>query len=103
MNRRKTIGADPAQALRAIALRYPEVQEGIACKGTALESTSYQVRKKAFLFVSGAREPCTIRLKLTGSLEEVSGLAKKEPGRYRSGAHSSRSIAPRKLVETLPA
>lgn len=32
-------------------MKLPDVEVGVACKGTALESTTYNVRKKAFLFV----------------------------------------------------
>ena len=37
--------------LRSTALKLPDVTLGIACKGTALESTTYNANKKAFLFV----------------------------------------------------
>jgi hypothetical protein len=37
--------------LRSLALKLPDVEFGIACKGTALESTTYNANKKAFLFV----------------------------------------------------
>ena len=36
-------------------MKLPEVELGIACKGTALESTTYNSNKKAFLFV-GAKD-----------------------------------------------
>jgi hypothetical protein len=41
--------------LRSVALKLPDVTLGIACKGTALESTTYNSNKKAFLFV-GAKD-----------------------------------------------
>ena len=49
--------------LRAIAMRLPDVEPGVACKGTALESITYQVRNKAFLFVgrSGSDHHSLIR------------------------------------------
>lgn len=71
------------EALRKIALRFPEVEEGIACKGTALECTTFKARKKAFLFISVANA----RVKLQESLAEAAKLAAKEPGRYKVGAH----------------
>jgi hypothetical protein len=39
------------KAIDQIARRLPDVVLGIACKGTALESTTYNTNKKAFLFV----------------------------------------------------
>src|SRR5262245_32407399 len=71
------------QALRTIALRYPETEEGVACKGTAIECTTFKAGNKAFLFV-GAKE---IRLKLQASLAEANKLAAKDPDRYKTGAH----------------
>src|SRR5215470_18046212 len=63
--------ADLASVLRSIATRLPDVEQGIACKGTALESVTYQVRKKAFLFVG----PKAARLKLDQSLGDARKLA----------------------------
>src|SRR5262245_42765046 len=71
------------QDLRAIALRYPETEEGVACKGTSIECTTFKAANKAFLFV-GAKE---IRLKLQASLAEANKLAAKDPDRYKAGAH----------------
>jgi hypothetical protein len=55
--------------LRYAALSHDDVQETIACKGTAVESAAFRVKKKAFLFLSDAH----IRLKLDASI----GKAKK--------------------------
>jgi len=41
--------------LRSAATKLPDVVTGIACEGTALESTTYNVDGKAFLFV-GAKD-----------------------------------------------
>ena len=38
--------------LPSIALRLPDVERGVACAGTALESATFSTRGKAFLFVS---------------------------------------------------
>lgn len=70
------------KALRAIALKYPACEEGIACKGTALECATFKVGGKAFLFLGRA----DIRLKLGESLPEAAKLAKKEPERFNAGA-----------------
>ena len=53
--------------LGRIALALPEVEQGIACAGTPLESRTYQTRKKAFLFVAKRQA----RLKLDASAEEA--------------------------------
>ena len=70
-------------ALRTLALKYPDCEEGIACKGTAIECTTFKVKGKAFLFVSRAE----IRLKLGDSIDEATKLAAKEPPRYVVGAN----------------
>ena len=53
-----------------IALALPEVEQGIACAGTALESRTYQVKKKSFLFISKDQA----RLKLHASASEARKL-----------------------------
>jgi len=73
---------DNVGALRKIAAKYPGVEETIACKGTAVESSAFKAGKKTFLFVRAA----DARLKLEKSLPEAASLAKKEPGRYEAGA-----------------
>jgi hypothetical protein len=69
-------------ALKKIALRHPDVEEAIACKGTALESAAYKTKKKSFLFVN-ARQA---RLKLDASLGEAKKIAKQKPGSCEVGA-----------------
>lgn len=56
--------------LRSIALALPDVEQGIACAGTALESRTYSVKGKSFLFVS---KDC-FRLKLDASAAEARKL-----------------------------
>jgi hypothetical protein len=68
--------------LKSIALRHPDVEEAIACKGTALESVAYKTKKKSFLFV-GAKQA---RLKLDASLGEAQKIAKQTPGSCEVGA-----------------
>ena len=70
------------KALRQMALRFPETEEGIACEGTAVEKRTIKVRKKAFLFL-GATDAM---LKLRDSLPEASRLAREEPLRCKAGA-----------------
>ncbi len=82
MTRQKNADSRLAQALRKIALQYPETEEGIACKGTALECSAFKARNKTFLFMSTAE----VRVKLGDSLTEAAKLASKEPGRYEVGS-----------------
>jgi ElaB/YqjD/DUF883 family membrane-anchored ribosome-binding protein len=77
------------QSLRKFALALPETEEGIACKGTAIECATVMVRNKAFLFL-GKME---IRFKLDDSLAEAAKLAAKEPDVYKVGAKGWTSIA----------
>jgi hypothetical protein len=69
--------------LRTLALAYPEVGEGVACEGTALEKSTFKARNKAFLFLGTA----DMMVKLGDSLAEAVGLASEEPDRYKVGAH----------------
>jgi hypothetical protein len=56
--------------LDTAARALPDADEGLACIGTALESRTYLVNKKAFLFV-GKKEA---RLKLETSIDEATRL-----------------------------
>ena len=56
--------------LAKIALALPDVEQGIACAGTALESRTYRTGKSAFLFVSAK----DARLKLEASAAEAREL-----------------------------
>lgn len=58
------------KALATIALALPDVTQGVACAGTALESRTYCVGGKAFLFVSGK----DARLKLADSAADATAL-----------------------------
>jgi hypothetical protein len=68
-------------ALRKAALRLPGVEEGVACEGTAAESRTFKIGKRAFLFV----RPAALMLKVDESAETVRRLAN-EDSRYRIGA-----------------
>ncbi len=50
---------DLLATIRKLATRHPNVTRGVACAGTELESTTYNVNDKAFLFV----RPNELRLK----------------------------------------
>ena len=83
MTQRRTTASEPMKALRALALRYPEAQEGVACEGTPLEKRTVKARNKAFVFLGVA----DAMVKLRESLAEAEKLASKEPGHYKVGAH----------------
>ncbi|HEX5135724.1 MAG TPA: hypothetical protein VFY93_02040 [Planctomycetota bacterium] len=58
--------AGTKEALRRITSRFDGVVEGVACAGTKIESKTYAVRGRAFLFV-GAAEPTVVRFKVGAS------------------------------------
>ena len=74
------------KALRKLALGFPDATEGIACKGTPLEKSTFKVRSKSFLFLGGDAGSYNAMVKLDGSLAEAKKLAAKEPHRYKAGA-----------------
>jgi hypothetical protein len=76
-----------AAAIRNIALRLGEVDVGVACAGTPVESTTFRRKKKAFLFLGAKNGAVLVRLKLNASVKDASKLAAKEPERYEVGAH----------------
>jgi predicted DNA-binding protein (MmcQ/YjbR family) len=69
------------EKLRKAALALPYVEEGVACAGTVLESATFKIKKKTFLFVSEKHA----RLRLRKSAPEAQKLAKQEPQRYVIG------------------
>lgn len=71
------------QSMRAIALRCPEAEEGVACEGTSAEKRTIKAGNKAFLFLGSA----DAMLKLGDSLPEASALATKESSSCKVGAH----------------
>jgi len=77
------------RALRQAAMRHPDTEETVACKGTAIESRRFSIGSKAFLFV-GAK---SVMVKLDESKGEAIGLAAKEPDRYRIGATGWATVA----------
>src|SRR5262245_28103639 len=75
-----------ARTLRTLALRLPDVEEGIACKGTKLEAATFGVGKKSFLFVGVADGICTVRLKLGESVARAKALSERQAERLQVGA-----------------
>lgn len=82
MKPQKPTESKPVQALRAVALSYPEAEEGTSCKNCA-----FKARGKAFLFVGTEEDSYSVMLKLGESLSEAARLERKEPGRCKVGAH----------------
>src|SRR5687767_12811353 len=75
--------ADPVMSrLRKAALRHSAVEEGLACKGTVIQSATLKVRGRSFLFL----RPGRIMIKLQASRDEAMELAKKSPDHYKIGA-----------------
>lgn len=93
------------QTLRAIATRHKDVDESVACKGTALESITFNRGTKSFLFLGRKGGFHVIRLKLLASEAEAKRLAKESPDRYDVGANGWAKLtfgdesAPEKLLE----
>jgi hypothetical protein len=71
------------QALRQYALCLADVDEGVACPGTALESRTVRRNGKTFLFLRATQ----VRLKLASSLKEAADLAAMAPDRFSVGAN----------------
>jgi hypothetical protein len=82
MKRKQPTADDAVKTLRAAALGHPGAEEGIACQGTALESSAFKARNKTFLFMGRS----DARLKLAASRAEAQELAEKDPAHYRVGA-----------------
>lgn len=72
----------PMKALRILALKFPEAQEGISCRKCA-----FKARDKAFFFMGMDETTYNLMLKLRVSLPEAAGLAAKFPTRYAVGGH----------------
>ena len=77
---------DVARAVKQSASRFPGAEEGVACAGTSLESTTWNVKGKAFVFAAVKDGVCSIRVKLQESAAEARALAKAQPARCSVGA-----------------
>jgi len=69
-------------ALRRAALRHPDVDESVACRGTPIESATFKIGGRAFLFLRSGR----VMVRLDRSQGEAAGLAQKKPERYKIGS-----------------
>jgi hypothetical protein len=63
------------QQVTQIAESFPDITRGVACKGTKLESTTFGVKRKVFLFVRDQSDPVELRMKLAASAGEAQKLA----------------------------
>jgi hypothetical protein len=70
-------------ALRTLALRYPEAEEGVACEGTTLEKRTIKARTTVFVFLGAA----DMMVKLRASFGEATAIASAEPDRCKVGAN----------------
>ena len=70
------------EALRRAALAHPAVEESLPCRGTTIESASFKVGGKAFLFLGEAKA----MVKLQASRVQADQLAAQRPGTCKTGA-----------------
>jgi hypothetical protein len=73
--------ADVVDALRKLALTLPEVEESIACAGTAIEQSSFRTHGKAFLFAQRKGDVAVVRMKLDASLAKANDAVGVEVGK----------------------
>jgi hypothetical protein len=69
-------------SIRTRARKFACVEESIACKGTPIESASFKINKKAFLFL----RPAQLMVKLRESLPDASKRAADSPDTLQAGA-----------------
>lgn len=72
----------PEEILGQLALVHPDVELGVACAGTKVESRTYRVCERAFLFV----RPLELMLKLAELFPEAQEWARRSPEQYKTGA-----------------
>ncbi len=71
--------------LHKLAHAHANVQQGVACAGTSLESLTFCVGKKAFLFVAARDDSLQLRFKLGPSLAAMKALADNDPEHFEAG------------------
>lgn len=69
------------ETMRAAGLALPDVAEGVACEGTAIEKRTLKVAGKAFLFLGLA----DAMLKLEASIDEARAIEAKAPAHCKVG------------------
>ena len=73
--------------IEALAAAHPDAERGVACPGTQVESTTYSIRGKSFVFLRLAGERFEARLKLEASRPEATALQARQPAAYSIGTH----------------
>lgn len=63
--------AKAAEEFRGFALSLAGSEEHVACKGTAIEQSSFKVKKKSFFFLQEKDDVLILRFKLADSLGEA--------------------------------
>ena len=71
--------------LRSVALGLAGAVETVACKGTAIEQSSYKTSGKSFLFVQSKAGGLILRFKLSASTSGALREEKKNPKRVQVG------------------
>ncbi len=74
------------QAIRRYAGAHANVATGIACEGTALEATTFNIARKAFLFLRTVEGGQEVRLKLDASRAQFEKLGEQWPDSYSIGS-----------------
>lgn len=82
-------------AIRALAMANPDVTMGVACAGTSLESTTYNINSKAFLFVRATPSGHELRLKAGGAWLKIAIGDTLPPDVAAQIAESYRAMAPK--------
>jgi predicted DNA-binding protein (MmcQ/YjbR family) len=75
------------QQVKKSASSLAGVTTSVACKGTALEATTFNVNGKAFLFLRPVQGGEELRLKLDASIRDIEKLAEQWPESYSVGAN----------------
>jgi predicted DNA-binding protein (MmcQ/YjbR family) len=79
---------DPTQNFRKLIAKLPDVTETIACKGTAIEQSSFKTNKKSFFFLQAKDGGVIMRLKLEKSMPAALAEEKKTPKRVEVGKNN---------------
>lgn len=82
MKQNSTTSKATLGALREAALAQPDVEVSVACAGTSVESASFKVRGKAFLFLRNV----SAMVKLSVSRAEAERWAQQSPGVCKIGS-----------------
>jgi hypothetical protein len=83
MPKKASAKIDPVDAIRKLALSYPDTTEGVVC-----ERSSFKAKGKSFLFMGVKDEHFDVMVKLEASLDEAAALSKKQPDHYSVGGHN---------------